>query len=230
MSPTDHHLTITESVSATDNFNSAVRSNLSVTHILSATMFSRAVGAIETANIDNAFGDFWEDMQANAIATILTSVAALEGYANELFVDHAEVFPELRLDIMAKLWELYEQKPILEKYDFALLLRQGNAFDRGASPHQDIAALIKLRNALVHYKPEWSNEQVEHAKVSNALKNRAVKSSYFSTNDSLFPRSWVSHGTTCWAVKSVISYINDFEQRASLGSRLAPFMDRLNSL
>jgi hypothetical protein len=230
MPPTTHSASITEGISATDTMTAAVRSNLSVTHILSAAMFSRAAGAIETANAEKAFGDFWEDIQANAIATILTSVAALEGYANELFVDHAEVFPELRLDIMTKLWELYEQKPILEKYDFALLLRQGSAFDRGAPPHQDIAALIKLRNALVHYKPEWSNEQVEHAKVSNALKNRAVKSSYFSTNDSLFPRAWVSHGTTCWAVKSVISYIYDFEQRASLKSRLAPFIDRLNLL
>ena len=230
MTPTISSASITEALSATDTINVAVRSNLSVTHILSAAMFSRAVGAIETANADKAFGDFWEDMQANATATILTSVAALESYANELFVDHAEVFPELRFDIMAKLWELYEQKPILEKYDFALLLRQGDAFVRGASPHQDIAALIKLRNALVHYKPEWSNEQIEHAKVSNALNNKAVKSSYFSRADSLFPSAWVSHGTTCWAVNSVISYIDDFEKKATLKSRLAPFMDRLNIL
>lgn len=230
MTPTISSASITEALSATDTINVAVRSNLSVTHILSAAMFSRAVGAIETANAEKAFGDFWEDIQANATATILTSVAALESYANELFVDHAEVFPELRFDIMAKRWELYEQKPILKKYDFALLLRQGNAFDRGASPYQDIAALIMLRNALVHYKPEWSNEQVEHAKVSNALNNRAVKSSYFSRNDSLFPCAWVSHGTTCWAVKSVTSYIDDFEKKARLESRLAPFMDRLNIL
>ncbi len=41
-----------------------------------------------------SIGDFFEDIQANAIATVLTSVAALEAFANELFVDHGEVFPE----------------------------------------------------------------------------------------------------------------------------------------
>ena len=212
--------------------------NLSISHLLSAALFSRTAGAIESANAGRAFGDFWENIQANAIAAVLTSVAALEAYANELFVDHAEVFPQLRLDIMAKLWELYEQKPILEKYDFALLLRQGNAFDRGASPYQDIAALIRLRNALTHYKrnalthykPEWSNEQVEHAKVSHALKNRAVASSFFPVTDSLFPRAWASHGTTRWGVRSVVSFVLDFEQRASLKSRIAPFVERLNAL
>lgn len=157
-------------------------------------------------------------------------MAALEAYANELFVDHTEVFPELRMDIMAKLWELYEQKPILEKYDFALLLRQGSPFDRGASPHQDISALIKLRNALTHYKPEWSNAQIEHAKVSNALKNRAVASSFFPVSESLFPRAWASHGTTRWAVRSVVSFLRDFEQRASLESRIARLGERMKTL
>ena len=160
-------------------------------------MFCHNVGAIETANAGKPFGDFWEHIQAYSIATVLTSVAALESYANELFVDHAIVFPELREDIMAKLWELYEQKSILDKFDFALLLRQGKAFDKGASPYQDITALIKLRNALTHYKPEWSNEQVEHAKVSSALKYKATHSSYFPPNEPLFPRAWASHGSTC---------------------------------
>jgi len=33
------------------------------------------------------------------------------------------VFPEIKPEIMAKLWELYEQKPPLEKFEFALLLK-----------------------------------------------------------------------------------------------------------
>lgn len=190
-------------------------------------MFSREVKSLEIANAGKPFGDFWESIQANAIATILTSVAALEAYLNELFVDHDKTFPDVRIDVMAKLWELYEQKSILDKLAFALLLRQGSPFDKSTSPYQDVNALIKLRNALTHYKPEWSNEQVAHAKVSKALEGKIVKSAYF-LNESLFPRAWVSHGTTYWAIQSVITLINDFEQRASLPSKLAPFLDRLN--
>ena len=230
MVPADHSALITETIVITDSFTADVRSNFSIAHLLSATMFSRAVGALEAENEGKIFGDFWEDILANAIATVFTSVAALESYANELFVDHAIVFPELRLEVMSKLWELYEQKPILDKYEFALLLRQGEALNKGASPYQHIAALIKLRNALTHYKPEWSNEQVEHAKVSNALKHKAIPSAYFPAHEPLFPKAWVSHGTACWAIRSVLLFINEFEQKASLNSRYAPFMDRFSSL
>lgn len=213
-----------------DTATVSVRTNLSVSHLLSAALFSRTAGAIETANAARELGEFWEQIQAFAIAAVLTSVAALEAYANELFVDHLQVFPDIRPDVMAKLWELYEQKPILEKYDFALLLRKGSPFDRGASPHQDVAALLKLRNALTHYKPEWSNEQVEHAKVSKVLQNRAVTSPFFPRSESLFPRAWASHGTVCWAVHSSVSFLRDFEQRAVLESRVAPFVERLSAL
>jgi hypothetical protein len=61
-------------------------------------------------------GKFWNDIFANATATVFASVAALESYANELFIDHEKVFPELKSEVVAKLWELYEQKPPLEKF------------------------------------------------------------------------------------------------------------------
>jgi hypothetical protein len=193
-------------------------------------MFSRRTGDIETSNAGRPFGDFWEEIESCAIAAVLTSVAGLEAYANELFVDRVEVFPDLPREVMAKLWELYEQKPPLEKFAFALLLRQAVHFDFGASPHQDVAALIRLRNGLTHYKPEWSDEQLEHAKISAALKHRAVLSPFYPKTESLFPRAWASHETTCWAVRSVVSFIREFEQRAGLPSRLGPFVERLNAL
>jgi hypothetical protein len=221
---------ISESVFAMDTATTNVRTNLSVVHLLSASKFCRATGIIEQANIQNQFGEFWDDIQTQAIATVLTAVAGLEAFANELFVDHAEVFSELRIGVMEKLWELYEQKSILDKYEFALLLRNGVKLERDAAPYQGIAALIKLRNALTHYKPEWSDQESEHAKVSKQLKGRATASSFFSRDERLFPRAWACHGTTKWAVTSVTDFILDFEKRASINSRLAPFETRLRNL
>ena len=226
----NHAVTGFVSVSVRASATASVRANLSVTHILSAALFSRNAGSIESAHAGQAFGEFWEDIQSNSIASVLTSVAALEAYANELFVDYAKVFPELRLEVMAKLWELYEQKPILEKYEFALILRQGPAFDRGAPLYRDISALIKLRNALTHYKPEWSHEQAEHAKVSGVIKGKACASPFFPPSESLFPRAWASHGSTQWSVRSVVSFILDFEKRSGIESRFAPFVERLSKI
>jgi hypothetical protein len=106
---------LSATVSASATITARTRTNLSVLHLLSAAYFSRKVGELETQHDGEAFGEFWEEILAFATATALTATAGLEAYANELFVDHAENFPELRHEVMSKLWELYEQKSTLEK-------------------------------------------------------------------------------------------------------------------
>ena len=229
-SPTAFAASVTESLSLTDTASAKVRANLSLSHLLSAAILCRSVGRLEAANSGASLGPFWDELQASAVATVLVAVSSLEAFANELFIDHAQTFPAVQADLMAKLWERYESQPILEKLEFAMLLRGQAAIDRGASPYQDIAAVIKLRNALTHYKPEWSDERGEHAKLSKALRMRAVSSPFFPATEPLFPRAWASHGTTVWAVQSVIDFVVMFESRAGLDSRIAPFLPQLHAL
>ena len=205
----------------------SVRANFSISHLLAAASFSRAVGTVENENKERPFGEFFEDIQSNAIATVLTATAALESYANELFVDHATVFPNMPAPIMAKLWELYEMKQTLEKFEFALLLLRKERFNQGISPYQDVVSLIKLRNALVHFKPEWTDQQIVHARVSSSLKDRVDRSPFFVSGEPLFPRAWASHSTTKWAVISVLSFISAFEKLANLQPRLQLYMHKL---
>jgi hypothetical protein len=131
------------------------RVNLSILYLLSAASFSRRVKALEADHRGEQLAEFWEDIFANATATVLASVAALESYANELLIDHEKVFPELQPEVRAKLRKLYERKaPPLAKFEFALRLKSGSSFDHGAKPYQDVAVAVKLRNGLVHFKPE----------------------------------------------------------------------------
>lgn len=206
------------------------RVNLSFPHLLSAASFSCRLGELESENEGKQLGAFWDGIFAQSSAVVFAAVAALEAYANELFIDHSEVFPELRDEVMAKLWELYEQKPPLEKYEFALLLKQSAQLDKGSSPYQDVAALVKLRNALIHFKPEWFSEQVEHARLSRILVHRAMLSPFFPQTEPLFPRGWASHGTAVWAIKSVVSFILTFEENIRIRPRMEKFKDRFNTL
>jgi len=206
------------------------RVNLSVPHLISAASFARHLRDIEATNAGREFGEFWNDVFANATATVFHAVAAMESYANELFIDHQTVFPELRTEVMAKLWELYEQKPPLEKFDFALILKTGTAFDRGSKSYQDVATLVKLRNGLMHFKPEWFSEQEEHAKLSSSLQYRATHSPLLPHPEPLFPRAWASHGTAVWVVSSVFAFIVEFEQRAQVPGRMSKHTKRFNEL
>jgi len=206
------------------------RVNLSVPHLLSAAFFSRRLGELESENAGKELGAFWDEIFAQGSAVVFAAVAALEAYANEIFIHHSQIFPELRDEVMAKLWELYEQKPPLEKYEFALLLKQSTQLDKGSSPYQDVAALIRLRNALTHFKPEWFSEQVEHARLSATLVHRAKLSPFFPATEPLFPRGWASHDTAVWAIKSVVSFILKFEENIRIRPRMEQFKDRFNEL
>jgi hypothetical protein len=202
------------------------RVNLSVPHLLSACLFSKQVRELEEENLGRELGAFWEHILAHATASVLLTVAALESYVNELFASHDINFPGLRTNILVKLWDAYELKPIIDKFDLALLLREAGSLNRGVPPTQDVALLIRLRNALTHFKPEWFDEQQEHAQLAARLAGRFAPSPFFSQNEPIFPRGWATHGCTSWAVKSAINFIGAFETQAGLPQRLEQFKSR----
>jgi hypothetical protein len=210
---------------ATGTAVGTIRINLAIPHLLCAAACSRKTRELERSHQGKPFGVFWEEILAQATAAVLISVAGLEAYANELFIDHEAVFPAIPVELMEKLWELSQQKSALEKYELALLLKERQAFDRGAKPYQHVAALTKLRNGLVHFKPEWFDQLDEHAKVSKLLAVN-IEGSPFLKSEQLFPRAWAGSDCTVWAVRSVTELIIEFERRAGI-QRLARFIDRI---
>jgi hypothetical protein len=108
---------------------------------------------------------------------------------------------------------------MLDKFDFALLLLRKPILVRGVRPSQDIKVLVDLRDALIHFKPEWEHEAVTHKKLSKALHSKTKGSPFFSKSELLFPRRWASHSCTIWAVRSAVDFSKKFEQRAGLPAK-----------
>jgi hypothetical protein len=97
MSADEHHLTASALITEAPDVMSATvktRMNYAVPHLLSAAIFSRRVGEIEAKHSGQAFGPFWDEILAHATATVFLTVAGLESYANELFVDMTKTFLE----------------------------------------------------------------------------------------------------------------------------------------
>lgn len=198
----------------------SVKSNFSGPHLSSAALFSGKVGDIEDQHKDDEFGSFFEEIRSYSMACVISSVASLEAYANEIFIDHKEYFPEIEERIVVKFWELYEQKSILDKYSFALFIKDKEEFTKGESPYQDIYALIKLRNALVHFKPEWDDQQNIHKTVSSKLSGRFEPTKFMGPHEPLFPKRWSSSGCTKWAVRSVVDFVTVFDEMAGFDSKI----------
>jgi hypothetical protein len=55
---------------------------------------------------------FWDEILHNSIACVFASTASLEAFANELFDDRANVFPGYSTELLDKLWETFEMKPL----------------------------------------------------------------------------------------------------------------------
>ena len=208
--------------------HTSVKCNFSVQYLCATARFSDQIIEIEKNNIGNPLSAFHEEILELSIACVLMGVACLESYVNELFYDSEKHFPNLRQELIKKIWEIIEQKSILEKYEFAMLLMNAPNYEKGTWPYRDIKALIILRNALMHFKPEEDSEQIIHARVSKQLNGRFTPSPFISEGNPLFPQRWASSGCAIWLVQAIISFIYKFEELAGLDRRLKPFVDRLD--
>jgi hypothetical protein len=197
-----------------------------VQHMCAAARFSREVGKLECENAGQLSGEFWYAIFDNAVACVLTATASLEAYANQVFSDREILFSSYPAPLLHNLWETYEQKPILEKFEFALLLLNKPQLVRGAKTYDHVRVLIDLRNALTHFKAEWENEADEHKKISAKLANKFIVGPYFSTDQLLFPQRWASHSCTIWAVQSAMAFAREFERLAGFRSNYGDDPDR----
>ena len=151
----------------------------------------------------------------NSIASVVCCSSSIEAYANELFFDRATVFPNISAALLDELWETYERKKSLEKFEFALLLGEKPPVDRSAAVYQDVQIVIDLRDALVHFKPEWDDLAARHEKLSRKLKCKFEPSPFL--NDRLiFPRRWAKHGCTSWGVRRCLNFAAEFEWLSDL--------------
>ena len=193
------------------------RLDFSIVHMLAAARSSRHTKIAEdSGNIDETLQD--------CTTCVISTVAALEAYANELFFDLPSTFPGHKSEFLTAIWSFFESKGVLEKFEFALLLRNNSAIEKGQSPYQDVAALIKLRNAVVHFKSEWEDEQTTHKKVTAAIQGKYLLPDNAHPG---FTSRWACHACTEWAVTCALDFVKEFEQRSNLPDVYGPFSSSL---
>lgn len=204
------------------------RSAFAVRHMMAAARFSRMCGDIESAYKERPLGAFFDEQIGAVSATVMLATASLESNINEYLCEPEQVFSSLPKDSPHALVRLLEQKSILEKYQSVLTFRGFAEYLTGEQPYQDADALVKLRNALVHFKPEWHDEQELHRKIEGRLKGRFEINPAIGENSVFFPQQCMSYGCTKWAVNTALKFMRDFSQRSGLPYRFEPFAALIN--
>lgn len=205
------------------------RKNLSYQHMQEAIHLAELSQNCEVVNAGKTFadGDFFDHHRAYVVGSIMTSVASIEARINEFYLDAADKLLGSILDnsqqgLLAELWKPLDERKvnILQKYQIALTAIKCNKFDISKGPYQDISLLIDLRNMLVHFKPEWDDNQKKHKKIEQKLQGRFELNPFWPEDDSIFfPFKCLSYGCASWAVRSSMNFIFEFFTLIGVDSR-----------
>jgi hypothetical protein len=198
-------------------------------HLQAAALFARRSSKLEKEHGSNNVvpSDVFSEHRAYVTGAILSAVSFLEAEINEIFADSAddqrEHIHQLGdvIFLLSRMWSLGVPKTasysILDKYQIALALADKQEFDKGASPYQDVRLLIKLRNALVHYEPEYTARDSSGSKrLEQNLQRRFPLNPLTGSRTPFFPERCMSHGCAKWAVESSITFVDDFCSRMGL--------------
>lgn len=185
-----------------------IRAQLVWQHMVAAARSSATVGSLELTHAGAALGPHFDEIFNHAAQSVVSAAAGVEAYANQIFADRAKHFAHLNPVLLDEMWrDWIEKRPALAKLQLALMMKSLPAIPKGTAPYQDVAAVFELRNALVHFKPEWSDEREEHEKVEKKLASAVSRSPFYPEKDPLFPMAWASHKSTVWAVDSCVALI-----------------------
>lgn len=225
----------------------ASRMYFSIQHIQSAALFARHAYSIEK-NYNGVFSDeLFSEHRAYVTGSILSSVFFLEAAINELFADTVETNSEIvkklnpaTIQLMAEMWKLDVPRAanfkILQKYQIALTLTQKQIFDAGAPPYQDVNLLVKLRNDLVHYEPEWVKNPSSDDfgpddihRYEKMLGGKFIANPLTGQDNPFYPDKCLGHGCAEWGVNSSVKFTDDFFSRVSLLSSYDHVRDRFNT-
>ena len=207
----------------------------SMQHIQSAALFAKHSGQIENDSDGNISGEPLIEYWADITASIFAAVSFLEATINELFANATEKysgFPQnINLEIKTLMAEMWNKRvprtahySVLEKFDIALILAHKPAFDRGKPPVKDVDLVIKLRNSLIHYEPEWMGDEIAVSSTASTEKKLykdlrgkfPISPLWAGKNYNFFPNKCLNYGCARWAVESSIIYADEFYSK--LGS------------
>jgi hypothetical protein len=159
---------------------------------------------------------------SESIGAVILAACFLESAVNELLL-HAvhgskQFYPGWKpeeFQLMGEFWNQLEDQraPSLRKAQVALLVARREGFAKGSDPCQAAGNLVRLRNALAHYKPEWSDQLDVHADLEARLKGKFPESHGSTPNQVYFPHRCLGSGCAEWACRTAAGFIVEFTSR-----------------
>lgn len=172
------------------------------------------------------------EQNGTAMVAVMSAAAFLEALVNEVFLDTAD--PSLRssglldgisedgVTAMSDKWTASpsaEREGILEKYKLAIRCVSAT-MDFGRDPTQSVQLLIRLRDALTHYKPEWQGDATN---LYADLRRKLPVNPRVAEVNPWFPHQALSADLAEWACERSVEFAKEWW--AAMGLTRDHFLD-----
>ncbi|HSA54209.1 MAG TPA: hypothetical protein VLE53_00840 [Gemmatimonadaceae bacterium] len=164
--------------------------------------------------------------RACVTAAIFSAVAFLESSVNELYLEFrdaghngASTCPKRAHTRLAHLWPSVRSAPMMRRYQVALQAADAERFDEHRGPYRDVAHLLRLRDALVHYQPERHDERRRHHRLQRQLRDKFAPNTLLRPRALWFPDLCLGSGCAEWALRTAEAFSDDFCGRMAIPSR-----------
>jgi hypothetical protein len=201
------------------------RDRLSRHHIISAHNFAQAAASLEDDDPAELPPEEKWRYRAYVTAAVLSAAGFLEASINELYLEIQKVTKSgdshLRheLSLLIGAWPKIVKAPVLQKYQVALSVTDADPYNEDVSPFAEAECLVRLRDALLSYSPEWDDARGRHQVLEERLRDAFKPSPLVSSQRPWFPDRCLGSGCAEWSVKAAQVFTNDFYRRMALPGR-----------
>jgi hypothetical protein len=164
--------------------------------------------------------------RAHVTSAVVFSVGFLESSINEFYLEASDKnttalagMAEPQIEAVAALWPETEQRFVITKYNKALLACGKRQLDEESNLVQAVESAVVMRNAIVHYRPEWDDTRVIHADLQQRMKGRFKENALAEQNSLWFPHLCLGRGCAEWCVENAIAFMTEFCSRLGIPSR-----------
>jgi len=205
--------------------------NFARQHIEAASYFAECSAKVEDQLLVTKGQDKTPKLghRAYVVGAVVSAVMGLETCINEIYLDACDMnkqkltgLSEQEMLLLAEWWPHLEKlrSNTLLKYQHALLIVGKKPMSKGENLYQDTDSLIRLRNALTHYRPEWEDSLDVHADLRDRLRGRFVLNRLTTASHLWFPHQCLGDGCARWAVKTAREFVSTFCDRLGIPPRL----------
>jgi hypothetical protein len=189
------------------------RSALALHHLAATATFGGKSRDLEQAHGEEPPPNVVLEHRSYVLGAVSSSVGYLESCINEVFANCAEgyggdlILGSRQTEMLGRTWRIQgcSRLSTLSKYALALAVLGKEAIPDVDRVSQNASLLIRLRNWLIHFQPEWAEavdedeEPEESHRLAKALKGNFKLNPFRKTCDFEFPDRYLSGGCAEWA-------------------------------